>query len=297
MRTFLLLFCLGCTVHVVAAQTPRGLTPVEKRPAGPQAAQTPAQNEQPSPSQQATPEQTKTDNPPAPVKQASGPSIQTDGTNVRYYGHSFVYLTSSSGVRVALNPFSDEAGMAYKFPPTLPADIVLISAESTDLNGGQALFGLPQVFRSLTGLGANRANGIPFRGIATFRDDKNGAESGGNTVYVVEMDNLRFCHLGAIGHVLTRSQIQEIGRVDVLFLPVGNLELTNSELWKLAEQTKAKWIVPVAYKTDKSGPLQLRPVQDFDPGAHPLKTLATSDYVFRPSDAPSVPTVLIFKLP
>jgi hypothetical protein len=96
-----------------------------------------------------------------------------EGAHLAYYGHAFVYLTSRSGVRVAMNPYT-EGSVSYPFPKNLIADIVLISSEVSDHSGGQHLFGVPQIFRSLTGLGANRANGLPFKGVETYRDDGNG---------------------------------------------------------------------------------------------------------------------------
>ena len=299
MKTFLICFCLGWTVVAFAEQSPRGLLPpsrrnVETRPEE-STLPKPAAVEKPAVPAAETPVQKRQED--NALKPGAGAPASAEGTTVRYYGHAFVYLTSSSGVRVAFNPFSEEARMGYKFPSATPVDIVLISSESADMNGGQGLLGLPQIFRSLTGLGANRANGIPFRGIPTFRDNKGGADLGGNTVYVLEMDNLRFCHLGAIGHVMSRSQIQEIGRVDVLFLPVGNQRLMVSELWKLVEQTRAKWVVPVAYKTENSGAMDLRPLADFDPGSHPVKVPGTSDFVFRQTDLPAEATLLPLKSP
>ena len=300
MKALLILFCLGLPIAGLAEQSPRGLVPAAKRSVEAKPAEAVPSAEQPAipgPEKKEVPAPQAEKKPSEPDKSPTVPAAAAEGTSARFYGHAFVYLTSSSGVRVAMNPFSDEARMSYKSPSAMPVDIVLISSESPDINGGQSLLGLPQIFRSLTGLGANRANGIPFRGIATARDRQGGSMNGVNTVYVLEMDNLRFCHLGSIGQILSRSQIQEIGRVDVLFLPVGNPRLTVSELWKLVEQTRAKWVVPVAYKTEKSGALDLRPLEDFDPGSHPVKTPGTSDYLFRESELPPVATLLPLKSP
>jgi len=289
MRTLILLLILGCGLQ---AETPRGLLPPERREIQPRAAE--------GDNQTVTVDKDRVTTPPAAVVEANATGTaqpSADGTSVRYFGHAFAYLTSTSGVRIALNPFSPEAGLGYKFPRTLPADLVLISAESPEYSGGQDLMGLPQVFRSLTGIGANRANGIPFRGIATFRDAREGRQSGGNTVYVIEVDGLKFCHLGGIGHLLSRSQAAEIGFVDVLFLPVGNRELSVPELWKMADMLKAHWIVPVGYKTEKSGNLELRSLSEFDAHGHPVKELPGTEFSFRQTELPATPSVLIFKSP
>ena len=46
-----------------------------------------------------------------------------------------------------------------------------------------------------------------------------GAERGRNTVYVIRLDEVVFCHLGDLGHELDTHQIEDIGSIDVLFVP------------------------------------------------------------------------------
>ena len=230
------------------------------------------------------------------AKPANPSAGAESGTHITYYGHAFIYLTSKSGVRVALNPFT-EGSVDYTFPKNLPADIVLISSESADHAGGQHFFGVPQIFRSLTGLGANRANGIPFRGIETYRDDREGRELGKNAVYVVEMDNMRFCHLGTLGHPLSSRQADAIGRVDVLFLPVGLTALANRDIWKMVEQLQPKWIVPITYQTDKNKKVSLRPLSEFEMETHPVMNSLSNEYTFNAQSLPAIPTILLIKNP
>jgi L-ascorbate metabolism protein UlaG (beta-lactamase superfamily) len=218
------------------------------------------------------------------------------GSHLTYYGHAFVYLTSRSGVRVGINPFT-EGSVGYTFPKNLAADIVLISSEASDHSGGQHFFGLPQIFRSLTGLGANRANGIPFKGVETYRDDVEGRNQGKNAVYVVEMDNIRFCHLGTLGHPLNNKQSDAIGRVDVLFLPVGSTRLSNRDLWKIVERLQAKWVIPVTYGTEKNKEMNLRPLAEFGLEGHPARELGNNQFTFTAETLPSFPSVLILKAP
>jgi len=188
----------------------------------------------------------------------------------QWFGHAFIYLTSNSGIRIAINPFSTGI-FDYTFPRALPADIVLVSCESADFSGGKELFGIPQVFRSLAGVGLNNANGLTFRGTQTYRDDQRGRKLGGNTVYSFTLDGVRYCHLGAIGHTLTFKERSKIGKVDVLFLPVGNPYMVEADIWKLADSLKAKWIVPVAYKTDKTKNMNFRKFSDMN-----IKRIAVS---------------------
>ena len=58
-------------------------------------------------------------------------------------------------------------------------------------------------------------------GVSTFRDEKLGAERGANTCFVFELDGVHVVHLGDIGHLLTEAQLDEIGPVDVVCVPIG----------------------------------------------------------------------------
>ncbi len=218
------------------------------------------------------------------------------GTLFQWFGHAFVYLTSDSGIRIAINPFSTGI-FDYTFPNALPADIVLISCESADYSGGKELFGLPQVFRSLAGVGLNNANGLTFRGIQTYRDDQGGRKLGGNTVYSFTLDGVRYCHLGAIGHTLSFRERSKIGKVDVLFLPVGNPQLSENDLWELADSLKPKWIVPLAYKTDKTKGLGFREFTELDIRELPYRHVNKSEFIFRQEELPEKSTLLILKSP
>ncbi|MDD2677330.1 MAG: MBL fold metallo-hydrolase, partial [Methylacidiphilaceae bacterium] len=55
---------------------------------------------------------------------AAAPSVL-----IRWYGHAFIYLIASSGIRIAIDPFGDET-VHYRFPASLQADVVLISNEA-----------------------------------------------------------------------------------------------------------------------------------------------------------------------
>jgi hypothetical protein len=228
---------------------------------------------------------------PSPV-----PTTAREGTTARWFGHAFIYLTSQGGVRIAINPFT-EGTVDYTLPERLPADIVLISSEAADYSGGQQIFGIPQIFRSLAGVGANRANGIPFRGINTWRDNEAGKRLGRNTVYVIELDGQRFCHVGTLGHPLSSRDAASIGQVDVLFLPVGTLELSPREILRNAEILGAKWIVPVAYKTQKNSKIPLRPYTPSDFGTLPTESVASSEFIFNSKSLPQNPTLLLLRAP
>jgi L-ascorbate metabolism protein UlaG (beta-lactamase superfamily) len=215
---------------------------------------------------------------------------------VHWYGHAFIYITSTTGVRIAIDPWSEDSSVTYKFPTRLPADVVLVSSETPDHNGSIRLFGSPQVFSSVTAIGLNNARGLMFRGVQTYRDKSKGAQRGTNSVFTFKLDGIRFCHLGALGHVLDTEQKAEIGQVDVLFLPVGNPDLTPTEILKMAHDLGAKIIVPIKYKNQWSQDLNLRPLSEFMaavPPEIPSKDLQASSFTITPEQIPPSPTIYL----
>jgi len=52
---------------------------------------------------------------PADLNVAPAPMAVAGGVNVHWYGHGFVYLTSSVGIRCAIDPFGPDT-VHYKFP-------------------------------------------------------------------------------------------------------------------------------------------------------------------------------------
>lgn len=217
------------------------------------------------------------------------------GVNVHWYGHGFVYLTSSVGVRAAIDPFGPDT-VHYHFPDHLSADFVLVSHESEDHSSADLLFGNPLIFRSVTAVGLNRANGIPFHGISLQKDPSGNGPS--NTAFILSFDGVSFCYLGNINQPLLEAEKQQLGHADVVFLPVGLTTLSVSDLNQVAADLSAKVIIPINYKTDFSGYLQLRTLDDYLAQSKlPVHKFDSSEIVISRSMLPTSPTVYLLKSP
>ena len=71
------------------------------------------------------------------------------------------------------------------------------------------------------GIGTNNAAGLRIRGVPTYKNPAREGTGDMNLVFIWSLEGMRFCFLGNIENPLTPSQIQQIGPVDVLFVPVG----------------------------------------------------------------------------
>lgn len=227
--------------------------------------------------------------------QATVVNPSPNGVTIHWYGHGFIYLTSSVGVRVAINPFGTQ-NVQYAFPLHLAADFVLVTDETEDHAASDALFGNPPIYSSVSAIGLNRANGIPFHGIALQRD-KSGA-SVANTAFTLNLDGVKFCYLGSVHQPLLETEKEELEQCDVLFLPVGVTELNVPDLNKMAAELEAKVIIPINYKTPLSGTLNLRSLDDYLAETKmPIKKIDSVEIVLGAKDLPSTPTLYLLKSP
>ena len=69
-----------------------------------------------------------------------------------------------------------------------------------------------------------------------------------NSIFVFEMANMCIAHLGHLHHTLNQQQLNELGRIDVLFVPVdGNLTLDLEGMFEVLTAIKAPLMVPMHY--------------------------------------------------
>ncbi len=217
------------------------------------------------------------------------------GINIHWYGHGFVLITSSVGVRAAIDPYGPNT-VHYPFPPHVTADFVLVTHEAEDHGATENIFGNPLIFRSVTAVGLNRANGVTFHGISLQRDP-NGT-GGANTAFNLTFDGITLGYLGQISMPLLAGEIEQMGKIDVLFLPVGLTTLTVPQMNQVAADLGAKVIIPINYKTDESGDLPLRTLAEYLDGTKlPVRRFDSSEIALTQSMLPSTPTVYVLKSP
>jgi L-ascorbate metabolism protein UlaG (beta-lactamase superfamily) len=90
-----------------------------------------------------------------------------------------------------------------------------------------------------------------FWTVPSFHDDQQGAVEGVNGIICLNFDGLRVVHLGDIGHTLTPEQVEDIGVVHVLMVPVDDYYTVDTETAVgIVKQLKPKMVIPIHYKTD-----------------------------------------------
>ena len=91
--------------------------------------------------------------------------------------------------------------------------------------------------------------GVSIKGVAAFHDEATGSKRGKNSIYTFNLDDVQFCHLGDLGHDLSSETLKEIGKIDVLFVPVGGYYTIGPETaTKVCQRLKPKIIIPMHYR-------------------------------------------------
>ncbi len=177
---------------------------------------------------------------------------------VTWLGHSCFLLEGSGGLRILMDPFREES-VGYPLP-LAEADIVMISHNHMDHNNIAAAGRNAQL---IFGPGEHRVLGLQILGIRSYHDEKRGRLRGENTIFCFELEGIRVCHLGDLGHKLSMDQIKEIGRPDLLFIPVGGVYTINARVAdEVMMQLHPMLAVPMHYRT-KALAFDLDSVDDF----------------------------------
>lgn len=168
---------------------------------------------------------------------------------IQYYGHSCFKITTKPGGRATddivlfFDPFDKNLGIR---PPQGQADVVFVSHSHRDHNNISAIKGDPIIIETP---GEYAVKGINVIGLDSFHDNQEGSERGRSTIYILEAEELKICHLGDLGCDLTGKQLEEIDGVDILFIPIGgNYTIDGKKAAELVRKIEPRIIIPMHYK-------------------------------------------------
>lgn len=163
--------------------------------------------------------------------------------SLKYFGHSCFLLMTKSGTRIIMDPFDEQVGYPL---PAVEADVVTTSHGHYDHSNVSIIKGS---FEHYSKPGEYTCKEVMIRGISTFHDNERGAKRGTNTVYIFEFYGLRVCHLGDLGHILTAEQVKDIGKIEILLLPVGGIYTIDAQAAvQVVKQINPAVTIPMHYK-------------------------------------------------
>lgn len=163
---------------------------------------------------------------------------------IRWHGHSCFEI--SNDVTLVTDPH-DGRSIGIK-PPQVKADVVLISHDHYDHNCSRVVEKEGMIVIT-SARGKRRTRGIEIRSLKSFHDKAGGKKRGENEIFIFSMEGMNFCHLGDLGHLLDDSIVEEIGKIDVLFIPIGGtFTIDAKDAMKVCEKITTKVIIPMHYK-------------------------------------------------
>jgi L-ascorbate metabolism protein UlaG (beta-lactamase superfamily) len=169
-------------------------------------------------------------------------------------GHSAFRLRGKD-VTVVTDPFSDKLGFSMG---KVTADIVTISHQSPNHSFVEGVGGDPRV---VDGPGEYEVADMLIAGVATATEPGKGPI---NTAYVLRFEDLTVCHLGDLNNQLTDKQVEELGSIDVLLIPVGGAKTIGpAEASQLVARLDPSLVIPMHYRLSGSTVADLAPIEHF----------------------------------
>ena len=174
--------------------------------------------------------------------------LKSDQVRITYVGHSTFLLESPRVVRIATD-YND-----YVRPPVLPDIVTMNHAHSTHYTDHPDP-GIPHVLRGWAEERGKpvrhdvQVKDVRVRNVPTnIRDWGGGTERHGNSIFVFEIANLCIAHLGHLHHTLNQQQLNDIGRIDAVLVPVdGSYTLDLDGMVEVLEGLKAPLMIPMHY--------------------------------------------------
>ena len=187
--------------------------------------------------------------------------------NLTWFGQSTFLMKTGEGVKVLMDPANPNM---IKIDLAEAVDLVTVSHEHGDHNYVALAKGNPVVIRGLSGSEVTKIDqtikGIRVRTVASFHDNQGGSQRGRNAIFVFELPGLKVVHLGDLGHVLSETQIKEIGATDILLMPVGTgFTLDLQSVKEVIKQINPRVLIPMHYSPANApeGGFRLGTVEDF----------------------------------
>ncbi len=160
--------------------------------------------------------------------------------DVTWLGHGCFRLRGR-GAAVVTDPYPPSIGLKLS---RLDANRVTVSHEHDNHNYTQIV----REAYEIRGPGEYEVAGVSVIGVPSYHDAEKGSKHGRNTIYLIEIDDVRVCHLGDLGSALDDAEAEAISAPDVLLVPVGGRTVINAaQAAQVVRQLEPRFVVPMHY--------------------------------------------------
>jgi len=164
---------------------------------------------------------------------------------IKWWGHASFTITTASGTKIVTDPYNED--LPYKAIDD-KVDLVTVSHDHFDHNAISSLPGTPRSIKDIEGFENEE---IKIKGIESFHDDQSGEERGTNIIFTYQVDDMKLCHLGDLGHPLNKKQLEQLNDIDVLLIPIGgHYTIDADQAYEIVKQLEPIVVIPMHYKTD-----------------------------------------------
>jgi len=186
---------------------------------------------------------------PARLMLAAGPgpgAVPAGNVRVSYLGHSS-FLIETPEDATAITDFNG-INVAARAP-----DIVTMNNAHETHYTDTPDPAIRHVLRGWQPGGGMARHDVRVRDLRVFNVPTNIGEYGdpgsnGNSIFVFEIANLCIAHLGHLHHALTRAQLRQLGRIDVLFVPIdGSSTMSHAQAVTVIGQVSPRLVIPMHF--------------------------------------------------
>lgn len=189
--------------------------------------------------------------------------------DITWYGLSCFRLREGK-VTVICDPYDKKVTSLSL--PKVKADIITVSHDRPGHNFAEGIGGEAKVLR---GPGEYEVSGVGITGLTTYHKPNSQGEIERNVAFFFTFDNFTVGHLGDLGQIPQQRQVEDLGEVDVLLVPVsGHNMLEISKMTEVISLLEPKIVIPMHYRHPGLDP-QL--AQTLDPVDQFLKEMGMSE--------------------
>lgn len=177
---------------------------------------------------------------------------------INWHGLSCFRLTERGLATVVTDPY-DHKEVGFE-PLKMRGEIVTVSHDAPGHNFVTSVKGHSRV---ITGPGEFEIGGVFITGVQTNKKSKSSTKELRNTLYVFDYDGVTVAHLGDLQRVPSQTEIENLGGVNVVLVPVGGGGgLNAAKAAEIVSLLEPGFVIPMHYEVPESN-LQLDPLNRF----------------------------------
>lgn len=161
---------------------------------------------------------------------------------ITWFGHSCIKV-NANGYTIVFDPYKDGSVPGY---PALhvKANQILCSHKHADHYG----------IENVNIIDTDKPCPWKIIPIHSYHDHEKGTKRGSNIIHILENKNLRIAHMGDIGCMPTKEQMEQLKNIDVMMVPVGGFYTMGvNEIKTLIDQLHPMAVIPIHYRMGKYG--------------------------------------------